>query len=233
MSYPSIADHGLIGDLQTAAWSRLTGRSTGSAALASTHRACSRPCWTTARVAASLAPVTPATTTKQMHMPDTAILVTRHLSESGIAEVLDFMPIDRPHVVSDRRRIVRVVRGSAVRSGLRGAGRAEVDYARQAHKVHVNGTSAVFESGGAPGSVRSVAARARRRRRSIPVHRSRRRARRVRPRLGRAGRADRARPRRSRRDVPGDRGGTGVAGCRAPTGGAGGTRSNAPPSSSS
>ena len=80
----------------------------------------------TARVAAALAPVTPATTTKQMYMPDTAILVTRHLSESGIAEVLDFMPIDRPHVVSDRRRIVRVVRGIRGEVELRGAGRAEV-----------------------------------------------------------------------------------------------------------
>jgi hypothetical protein len=44
-------------------------------------------------------------------MPGTPILVTRFLSESGIAEAVDFMPIERPQTVSDRRRIVRVVRG--------------------------------------------------------------------------------------------------------------------------
>ena len=53
MSYPSIADHGLIGDLQTAALVATDGTSTGSAAPGSTRRACSRRCSTTARAAAS------------------------------------------------------------------------------------------------------------------------------------------------------------------------------------
>ncbi len=94
-----------------------------------------------------MAPVTPARTTKQMYMPDTAILVTRFLSESGIAEVVDFMPIDRPRIVSDRRRIVRVVRG--IRGEVEFEARVEprFDYGRQPHQVHVNGTTAVFECG--------------------------------------------------------------------------------------
>jgi hypothetical protein len=58
----------------------------------------------------ALAPVTPAHHEADAH---TGHRHPRHavLSESGIAEVVDFMPIDRPHVASDRRRIVRAVRG--------------------------------------------------------------------------------------------------------------------------
>src|SRR5438067_2828219 len=148
MSYPSIADHGLIGDLQTAALVATDGTIDWFCC----------PRFDSPSVFASLlddrkggrfalAPVTPATTTKQMYMPDTAILVTRHLSESGIAEVLDFMPIDQPRLVSDRHRIVRAVRG--IRGEVEFEARVEprFDYARQSHKVHVDGTSAVFESG--------------------------------------------------------------------------------------
>src|SRR3954467_45799 len=112
MSYPAIADHGLIGDLQTAALVATDGTidwfccprfdsPSVFAALLDDRRG--------GRF--TLAPVKPARTTKQMYMPDTAILVTRYLSDGGIAEVLDFMPIDRPRVATDCRRIVRVVRG--------------------------------------------------------------------------------------------------------------------------
>jgi GH15 family glucan-1,4-alpha-glucosidase len=147
MSYPSIADHGLIGDLQTAALVATDGTIDWFCC----------PRFDSPSVFASLlddrrggrfalAPVTPARTTKQMYMPDTAILVTRYLSDSGIAEVLDFMPVDQPHIVSDRHRLVRAVRG--IRGEVEFEARVEprFDYARQPHKVHVNGTTAVFES---------------------------------------------------------------------------------------
>jgi GH15 family glucan-1,4-alpha-glucosidase len=148
VSYPSIADHGLIGDLQTAALVATDGTIDWFCC----------PRFDSPSVFASLlddsrggrfalAPVTPARTTKQMYMPDSAILVTRFLSESGIAEVVDFMPIDRPRVVSDRRRIVRVVRG--IRGEVEFEARVEprFDYGRRPHQVHVNGTTAVFECG--------------------------------------------------------------------------------------
>lgn len=149
MSYPLIADHGLIGDMQTAALV-----STGG----TIDWFCS-PRFDSPSVFASLldanrggrfalAPVAPVRTTKQMYMPDTAILVTRYLSEAGIAEVLDFMPVDRPHVVSRTRRIVRVVRG--VRGEVEFEARIEprFDYGRRPHTVHVDGTTAVFDGGG-------------------------------------------------------------------------------------
>ena len=148
MGYPSIADHGLIGDLQ-------------SAALVATDATIDWFCcprFDSPSVFASLlddrrggrfalAPVTPARTHKQMYMPGSAILVTRFLSEAGIAEVVDFMPIDRPRVVSDRRRIVRLVRG--IRGEVEFEARVEprFDYGRKPHQVQVNSTTAVFESG--------------------------------------------------------------------------------------
>ncbi len=124
---------------------------------------------------------------------------------------------------------------SGARSTLEARIEPRFDYARQAHKVTVNGTSAVFESRrAAPRPLRSVAARARRRRRPVAVHRSRRRVRRVRPRLGGFGDADDARSRRSRPDVPARPRRSGAIGSiRARTGGAGGTRWNGPPSRSS
>jgi GH15 family glucan-1,4-alpha-glucosidase len=149
VSYPSIADHGLIGDMQTAALV-----STGG----TIDWFCS-PRFDSPSVFASLldanrggrfalAPVAPVRTTKQMYMPDTAILVTRYLSEAGIAEVLDFMPIDRPQVASRTRRIVRVVRG--VRGEIEFEARIEprFDYRRRPHTAQVDGTTAVFDGGG-------------------------------------------------------------------------------------
>ena len=148
MSYPSIADHGLIGDLQTAALVATDGTIDWFCC----------PRFDSPSVFASLlddrrggrfalAPVTPARTTKQMYMPDTAILMTRFLSESGIAEVVDFMPIDRPHIVSDRRRIVRVVRGIRGEVDFEARIEPRFDYGRRPHQVHVDGTTAVFEAG--------------------------------------------------------------------------------------
>ncbi len=148
MSQPNIADHGLIGDLQTAALVATDG---------TIDWFCS-PRFDSPSIFASLLdeelggrfalrPVRPPETTKQMYLPDTAILVTRHLAESGIAEVLDFMPVDRPTTVSDRHRIVRVVRG--IRGEVEFEARVEprFDYGRRSHKLIVNTTAAVFESG--------------------------------------------------------------------------------------
>src|SRR5436190_8626574 len=148
MSYPPIAEHGLIGDLQTAAlvatdgtidwfcWPRFDSPSV-FASLLDERRG--------GRFA--LAPVGPPGTTKQMYLPDTAILVTRYLSDSGIAEVVDFMPIDSPTLASDRRRIVRAVRGVRGQVEFEASIEPRFDYGRQGHQVQVNGTTAVFESG--------------------------------------------------------------------------------------
>jgi GH15 family glucan-1,4-alpha-glucosidase len=91
-------------------------------------------------------------------MPDTAILVTRFLSESGIAEVVDFMPIDRPHMVSDRRRIVRAVRGIRGEVEFEASVEPRFDYGRRSHRLRVDDATAVFEAGDQSLQLTSVAA---------------------------------------------------------------------------
>ena len=49
---------------------------------------------------------------RQMYFPDTAVLITRFMTSDGVAEVIDFMPVDDPGMVTDRHRLVRVLRAS-------------------------------------------------------------------------------------------------------------------------
>ncbi|HZR13628.1 MAG TPA: glycoside hydrolase family 15 protein [Acidimicrobiia bacterium] len=146
-SYPPIADHGLIGDLQTAALVTTGG----------TIDWFCTPRFDSPSVFASLldsekggsfglAPVGANHVMKQMYLPDTAVLVTRSLSPDGVAEVIDFMPIENPAVVTDRHRIVRAVRGIRGEVELEARIRPRFDYGRQAHKLQLDHTSAIFES---------------------------------------------------------------------------------------
>jgi GH15 family glucan-1,4-alpha-glucosidase len=114
--YPPIAEHGLVGDLQTTA-------------LVSSQRVVDwfgAPRFDSPSIFAalldhdggghfSIAPENPDMTFKQFYCPDTAILVTRFMSPDGVGEVLDFMPPDRTGEATDRHtliRLVRAVRGS-------------------------------------------------------------------------------------------------------------------------
>jgi hypothetical protein len=82
----SIAEHGLIGDLHTAALVATDGTSTGSAARGSTRPRCSARCSTRRRAAtAGVRPVGTEYVTKQLYLPDTAVLITRFLARTGSA----------------------------------------------------------------------------------------------------------------------------------------------------
>lgn len=109
--YPPIADHGLVGDLQTAALVSSQGVVDWFAA----------PRFDSPSIFAALldhdrggylrlAPERPDATCKQLYYPDTAILVTRFLSPDGVGEVLDFMPPDRTRTATDRHTLVRGIR---------------------------------------------------------------------------------------------------------------------------
>src|SRR6266487_4221789 len=146
-SYPPIADHGLIGDLQTAALVATDGtidwfccpRFDSPSVFASIldHRKGGH---------FALSPVGTDCVSKQMYLPDTAVLVTRFLSPKGVAEVVDFMPIEKPAIATGHHRLVRTVRG--VRGELEFEARIEprFDYGRESHKTQVDGTNAVFEA---------------------------------------------------------------------------------------
>ncbi len=145
MSYPPIADHGLIGDLQTAAlvstdgtidWfccPRFDSPSVFGSLLDDEHGG---------RFA--LRATGEATVTKQMYLPDTAILVTRYSSETGVAEVQDFMPIDHPEQASDRHRLVRVIQGIRGQVDFDAIIEPRFDYGRQSHRTRITGKTARF-----------------------------------------------------------------------------------------
>src|SRR3954463_9880976 len=92
--YPAIADHGLIGDLQTSALVATDGtidwfccpRFDSPSVFASLldHRQGRH---------FSIRPEGTGHTTKQLYLPGTAILITRFLSPEGVGEVVDFMPV--------------------------------------------------------------------------------------------------------------------------------------------
>lgn len=82
---------------------------------------------------------------QQLYLPDTNVLLTRFFTSNGMAEVLDFMPIlARP---GDRPRLVRrahVVRGKI---DFEVECRPGFDYARTGHSVSIIKDGAVFDSG--------------------------------------------------------------------------------------
>jgi GH15 family glucan-1,4-alpha-glucosidase len=78
---------------------------------------------------------------KQLYLPDTNILLTRFLSESGVAEVTDFMPVIEDHGANKGKpryghhiiRMLRVIKGK-VRFQMHCAPR--FNYGRSGHKAH-------------------------------------------------------------------------------------------------
>jgi GH15 family glucan-1,4-alpha-glucosidase len=92
-TYPPIEDHGLIGDLQTAALVATDGTIDWFCA----------PRFDSPSIFAGLldqragghfrvAPEGTGYLTKQLYLPGTPILITRFMSNDGVGEVVDFMP---------------------------------------------------------------------------------------------------------------------------------------------
>jgi GH15 family glucan-1,4-alpha-glucosidase len=147
--YPNISDHGLIGDLQTAALVSTDG---------SVDWFCC-PRFDSPSVFASLldadrgghfriAPDTDDYVTRQLYFPDSAVLITRFLTPDGVGEIHDFMPIAGKRA-TDRHRLVRQLR--VVRGTLRFVLdlQPRFDYARAKHTVEITPDGARFRSDGA------------------------------------------------------------------------------------
>jgi GH15 family glucan-1,4-alpha-glucosidase len=146
--YPEISDHGLIGDLQTSALVSTDG---------TVDWFCC-PRFDSPSVFASLldaerggyfriAPDTNDYVSRQLYFPDTAMLITRFMTEDGVGEVTDFMPVagTRP---TDRHRLVRRLR--TVRGTMRFVMevRPRFDYGRAPHKLEITEDGFVFHSNG-------------------------------------------------------------------------------------
>lgn len=92
-----------------------------------------------------LAPVLEAVRAKQLYLPDSNILLTRFLSEEGVAEITDFMPAQPPWPVHSIVRRVQAVRGD-IRFRMVCAPR--FDYGRGGHRLEVARGSVCFLSEG-------------------------------------------------------------------------------------
>jgi len=144
-SYRPIEDYGLIGDMHTVA---LVGKN-GSIDW------CCLPRFDAPSVFARLLDAEQGgffqialqgedVTTKQFYWPETNVLVTRFLSDDGVGEVRDFMPVAGTANEPDRRQIVRMVRAVRGTVTFRVECRPAFDYARADHDTDLNKQGVCF-----------------------------------------------------------------------------------------
>ena len=163
MSYLPVENHGIIGNLNTAALVGMDG---------CIDFLCF-PYFDSPSVFASLldskkgghfklAPVLEEASRKQLYLPDSNILLTRFLSEEGVAEISDFMPVRPPWPVHAIVRRVKAVRGD-IRFRMVCAPR--FDYGRAEHRLESKGDAIWFCSEAPDGLVLRLKS-------SVPMHHS-------------------------------------------------------------
>src|SRR5258705_11369671 len=140
--YAPIEDYGVIGDLHTVA---LVGMD------ASIDFLC-LPSFDSPSVFAALldadrggrfqlAPQLDDAAPQQLYLPDTNVLLTRFLSDGGVAEVSDFMPVEDSGVAHNLVRRAKTVRGT-IRFSMRCDPR--FDYGRGPHSVERRGDTEIL-----------------------------------------------------------------------------------------
>ncbi len=145
-AFPDIADHGLIGDLQTVALVSTAG---------SIDWFCA-PRFDSPTMFAALLDrekggyfrihaLADDVRVRQMYFPQTAVLITRFMSSKGVGEVIDFMPVaDEPRIATARRVIVRAVRVVRGELTFRLECRPRFDYGRSAHTATASEHGVLF-----------------------------------------------------------------------------------------
>ena len=156
MTETAIADHGIIGDLQTAAlvttdgsidWfccPRFDSPSVFGALLDDEHGGHFR-----------MRPTGVDYTTTQMYLPDTAVLVTRFFTESGLGQIVDFMP-PAGDTATDNHRLVRMLQCVRGRISFELDVAPRFDYGRQSHVTQVGEDGVVFSANGSTLTVHVV-----------------------------------------------------------------------------
>nr|QIZ00890.1 glycoside hydrolase family 15 protein [Streptomyces sp. S1D4-11] len=142
--YLPIAEHGLIGDLR-------------SAALVGTNGTIDWYCCPRFDAPSVFASILDAerggsfelaadvpTRTKQFYFPDTNVLITRFFADDGVGEIQDFMPVVDDSREADRHRLIRRV--VCVRGALPFRARVapRFEYGTAPHTVHAEAGQAVF-----------------------------------------------------------------------------------------
>ncbi|MFG2095012.1 glycoside hydrolase family 15 protein [Streptomyces sp. NPDC048612] len=145
--YLPIAEHGLIGDLRTAALVGTDGRISWFCA----------PRFDSPSIFGALldaenggdwqiGPVADVAKRQQYYFPDTNILMTRMLTENGIVEIQDFMPIRAEGDRNHRQRLVRRVVSVRGSSRIRTVVAPRMNYGRDPHKVETQPHGVRFTS---------------------------------------------------------------------------------------
>ncbi|NYF58593.1 glycoside hydrolase family 15 protein [Micromonospora purpureochromogenes] len=145
-SYPALENHGLIGDLQTAALVTRDGTIDWFCA----------PRFDSPGVFGGLldhhkggyfqiSPDRVDYVSKQLYLPGTPILITRFLSADGVGELIDFMPVagDR---ATDRHRLVRMLRVVRGSMRFRFDCQPRFNYGRDPHELQAYPEGGVFHS---------------------------------------------------------------------------------------
>ena len=150
MAYQPIEDYGVIGNLRTVALIGKTGNidwlcfphfdspSVFAAILDDRKGGSFR-----------LYPKTSEVTRKQLYFPDTNVLITRFLSNDGVGEITDYMPVGAPRQGAGYHGLIRrlrVVRGSMA---FRMECFPAFNYARDPHTIEIVQGGAKFYSPGA------------------------------------------------------------------------------------
>jgi pentatricopeptide repeat protein len=146
--YPDISEHGLIGDLQTAALVSTDG----------TIDFFCCPRFDSPSVFCSLldgekggyfriSPVADSYVSKQLYFPSTAMLITRFMTPDGVGEVLDFMPVIEGGP-TDRHQLVRHLRVARGTMQFQVEVQPRFDYGRASHTVELTDAGAVFRASG-------------------------------------------------------------------------------------
>ncbi|MDQ1648217.1 MAG: hypothetical protein QOG60_274 [Frankiaceae bacterium] len=140
--YLPIAEHGLIGDLRTAALIGADGRIDwfcfprfdSPSVFGAILDADEGGRW-------AIGPADGVGWSRQFYIPDSNVLITRFLSEQGVVELRDFMPLSKAHDPDHHTRIVRnvlCVRGSMT---LRCDISPRFDYGRATHRIERTGNA--------------------------------------------------------------------------------------------
>ncbi|WNO76875.1 glycoside hydrolase family 15 protein [Streptomyces sp. AM8-1-1] len=144
--YPPIAEHGLIGNLRTAAlvstdgtidWYCCPSFDSPSvfAAILDARRG----------GAFELRAAVPAET-KQFYFPDTNVLITRFFTEDGLGEIQDFMPVTDANEDDDPHRLIRRVVCIRGKIQFRARVAPRFGYGAHPHTVRMQDRTALFTS---------------------------------------------------------------------------------------
>ena len=144
--YPDISEHGLIGDLQTAA----LVTSDGTVDFFCCPRFDSPSVFASLLDAdrggyCSIRPASDGYVSRQLYFPNTAMLITRFMTPDGVGEVLDFMPVieGKP---TDRHRLVRHLRCARGTMQFQLEIQPRFDYGRVGHTIEAHDAGAVFRA---------------------------------------------------------------------------------------